>query len=172
MLPEPIQAAYFVANVLENLQIPYFLGGSLASITYGIVRTTQDADIIADIQLSHVTAIMDQLEQAFYIDEVMLRQAVTSRGSLNILHKESLFKVDIFIAKGGSFEKSQFQRARLHSLVDGAEAMTRIATAEDILLSKLDWYRQGGEASERQWRDALGILKVQGERLNQEYLIF
>ena len=53
MLPEPIRAAYFVANVLENLQIPYFLGGSLASITHGIVRTTQDADIIADIQLSY-----------------------------------------------------------------------------------------------------------------------
>jgi len=170
MLPEPFQAAYLVTNIFEKLSIPYFLGGSLASIAHGIVRTTQNADIIADIQPVHIPKLIELLQPDFYLDEEMLRDAVRRRGSLNILHRESLFKVDIFIPKDRPFVQSQFRRARLYRLMEDVPVEARIAAAEDILLAKLEWFRQGGGVSERQWRDVLGIVKVQGEALDIECL--
>jgi hypothetical protein len=170
MLPEPIQAAVIVVRVLEKLDIPYFIGGSFASILYGIVRTTQDADIIADMSIEHVKPFVKQLRSDFYIDEVMIRNAIQQRGGFNILHRESIFKIDIFIPHNRPFEKSQFQRAIRKPLIEAHEEQAVIASAEDILLAKLEWYRLGGEISERQWRDALGIFTMQKENLDMDYL--
>ena len=170
MLPEPIQTATIVVSVLDQLKIPYFLGGSFASIVHGIVRTTQDADIVADMRPEHVQPFIEKLQADFYIDEAMIRNAIQQRGSFNILHRQSIFKVDVFIPRDRPFEKSQFSRARKYPLTEGHELQAVFASAEDILLAKLEWYRLGGEVSERQWRDALGIVKIQGESIDQDYL--
>lgn len=170
MLPEPIQAAALVTMTLDQLNIPYFLGGSFASIVHGHVRTTQDADIIADIRQINVSKLIESLKDDFYLDEIAIKKAVQKRGSFNIIHRQSIFKIDIFIPKNRPFEKSQFARATRHSLDETSKINAVIASAEDILLAKLEWFRLGGEVSEQQWRDALGILKVQGEMLDHKYL--
>lgn len=45
-----------------------------------------------------------------------------------------------------------------------------IASPEDIVLAKLEWYHKGGEISERQWLDILGILKVRADQIDLDYL--
>ena len=170
MLPEPIQAAALVTNTLDKLNIPYFLGGSFASIVHGHVRTTQDADIIADIRAENVPMFIAALTDEFFLDEIAIKEAVKQRGSFNILHRQSIFKIDIFISKDRPFEKSQFSRADRHSLSQTGEIDAAVASAEDTLLAKLEWFRQGSEVAGQQWRDALGVLKVQGELLDLQYL--
>lgn len=169
-LPEPIRVTLIVTDVLESLHIPYLIGGSLASTVHGIGRATMDADILADLQLAHLEPIFRSLGGDFFVDEEAIRIAVSKRGSFNIIHKETMFKVDIFVQKGGEFDRSQLKR-RVSELIDtDPERRVYFASPEDIILAKLDWYRMGGGVSDRQWRDVINVMRVQGERLDGVYL--
>lgn len=167
---DPISITLRVTKALETLGVPYFIGGSLASSFHGMIRTTQDADIIAMLQPDHASLLTAALEQDFFIDEVMLADAIQRRSSFNILHKESMFKVDVFIPPQRAFTQQQFSHSKavLLSLEPRMEAI--IASPEDTILAKLEWFQQGGEASDRQWRDILGLIAVQAELLDMGYL--
>ena len=170
MTENPISITAQVTAVLERLDVPYFIGGSLASIYYGMVRTTQDADLIALLEMKQVTPFVQALNDFFYIDEEMIKGAITYHGSFNIIHRESMFKVDIFIPELRAFEQSQIERSNERVLSEDPLIKARLASAEDVILAKLEWYRKGNEVSERQWRDVIGIMKVQAGNLNEEYL--
>lgn len=170
MLSEPIQVTLKVVTAFNRLEIPYLIGGSLASAVHGIVRATMDADLIADIKPEQVSPLVAILEGEFYTDAQMIYAAIQKNGSFNLIHLESMFKVDVFILKQRAFDINQMQRRISQSLGDAPEEHAYFSTAEDIILAKLEWFRSGGETSERQWRDILGVLDIQSNRLDFEYL--
>lgn len=170
MLPEPIAVTLQVTDVLDLLGIPYFIGGSLASAVHGISRATMDVDIIAELRQVHLAQFVALLVDAFYIDDQAIANAILNRSSFNIIHRETMFKVDIFIRKTRPYDESQFSRRVLQHLATEPERTAYVASAEDTVLAKLEWYRMGGDVSERQWRDVQNILKVQAGRLDLDYL--
>ena len=166
----PIHVTTKVTAVLEDLGVSYFIAGSLASTFHGMIRTTQDSDLVAKFRLDQIEQFVSALEGDFYIDQEMIVSAITNHSSFNIIHRESLFKVDVFIPRLGSFEKEQFNRTQRQVLSLEPKVEAFVASAEDTLLAKLFWYRKGGEVSERQWRDVIGMVKVQGDALDMMYL--
>lgn len=170
MQNEPIEVTLKVTGILEKLGIPYFIGGSLASTLYGMLRTTQDSDVIAEMRSEHIQPFLTALQNEFFIDEEMIADAVHRNSSFNIIHRETMFKVDVFIPRPRPFQKSQLARAQRQTFDLEPRISANFASAEDANLSKLEWYRRGGEISERQWRDILGVLKTREGGLDLDYL--
>jgi hypothetical protein len=170
MPAEPLAITLSVIEVFEKLNIPYLIGGSLASALYGTARSTLDTDLVADLRPEQVSALVRMLHQDFYIDQGMILDAIQHQSSFNVIHLETAFKVDVFVIKSRRFDQEQFQRRRLEVVINVPERKAFVATAEDIVLAKLEWFRMGGEVSDQQWRDILGVLKVQAGRLDLDYL--
>lgn len=167
---EPIQVTLQVVDVLEQIGIKYVIGGSLASALHGVARATMDSDIITDFREEHVEPFVQALKSTFYVDDEMIREAVRHKRSFNIIHLETFFKVDIFISKEREFDRRQLSRRSAYILSSDPEQSAYVASAEDTVLAKLEWYRMGGEVSDRQWRDILGVIKVQTGKLDMDYL--
>lgn len=165
----PIQVTFKVIKALEECGINYLIGGSLGSSIHGIPRATLDADLVTDINNIHVDRLVEKLKDEFMIDADMICDAIKRHSCFNIIHLETMFKVDIFILKNNPYENMKFTR-RKPELLSDPDMFANVATPEDIILSKLIWYQDGGGVSERQWEDAKGILKVQGKNLDYQYL--
>jgi hypothetical protein len=170
MQNEPIEVTLVVTGVFEKLGVPYLIGGSLASTLYGMVRTTQDSDIVAEMRPEHIQPFVSALEADFYVDHEMIADSIQRNSSFNIIHHDTMFKVDVFIPRPRPFLRSQLVRARRQTFTFEKEVSAKFASPEDTILSKLEWYRLGGEASDRQWRDILGVLKTKAGELDLEYL--
>jgi hypothetical protein len=143
-------------------------GGSLASSQYGIPRSTQDVDLVADLQLQHVAQLVQSLQDEFYLDAGQVREAIRNSSSFNLIHLESVYKVDVFIASVDPWGREQMKRRRPAELVAGETLY--FTSPEDVILHKLGQYQQGGSVSERQWSDVIGILSVQESGLDFAYL--
>jgi len=170
MQNEPIEVTLKVTDILEKLGIAYLIGGSLASTLYGMVRTTQDSDIVAEMHLEHLQPFVAALRDEFYLDDEMIAEAIRSHSCFNIIHRETMFKVDVFIPQPRPFLQSQLARVQRQTFLFGKNVSAKFASPEDTILSKLEWYHLGGEVSERQWRDILGVLKIRTGELDMNYL--
>lgn len=170
MTGEASRITLLVTQTLEQIGIPYAVGGSLASSLHGVMRSTLDVDIVADMKLEHVRPLVAALAQEFYADDDMMREAIERHSSFNLIHYETAFKVDIFIRKRRAFDQMQLKRRRMAVIATDPERSIYVVSPEDTILAKLEWYRMGGEVSDHQWRDILGILKVRGEELDLDYL--
>jgi len=169
-LSEPLSVTLIVAQILEHLSVAYFVGGSLASAIQGAPRATLDADIVADLHPEHVEPLVRALGDAFYFDADTIRSAIRSRSTFNLIHLKTMFKVDIFVNKGRPFDQAQLGRRVRQRLTPELEPALYFASPEDTILAKLDWFRRGGEVSDRQWRDVLAVLKMQSGRLDWQYM--
>lgn len=171
-LPETelIAATREVIGILDQLQIPYCLGGSLASSLQGIGRATIDGDLVAELMLRHCRPLADQLSVTFVVALEAVLQALENESCFNAIHREHLVKVDVFVAKSSPWHRSQMARRQLMSFGDEAQPPVWVSSPEDTILAKLDWYRLGGGVSDRQWGDVTGVMKVQAENLDLNYL--
>lgn len=159
-------------DVLNSLRVPFLIGGSLASSIHGVPRATMDVDLVADLRLERIEDLAKELGGEFYVDVEALRSALQAGRSFNLIHYASSYKFDIFPLVADRFQQTEFSRREMvHVDLSGTGALEfPVATAEDTILSKLSWYRAGGEASTRQWDDVLGILRARGTRLEVDYL--
>lgn len=169
-MENPITALSEVAQLLEERGIKYVLVGSIASSMHGMYRTTADIDLIADIKPEQVRPLLEALQHHFYVDEKAVAQAMSQQRSFNAIHFDSVFKVDIFIPKPGDFATQQLARRELRRIAPDIDQQVYVSTVEDMILAKLRWYRAGGDVSETQWRDVLGMIGACGAELDLDYL--
>lgn len=170
MNPEDLQLVLRVTRLLEELAIAHHLGGSFASSIHGVPRQTRDADIVADFPVQAVERFVQALEDEFYVDEPMILDAIRRHSCFNLIHLETGFKVDIFVAGRGPFDRAELERARAMPVPSDPPSSIHVKSAEDLILRKLEWYRLGGCVSDRQWSDIQGVLRAQGDLLEVAYL--
>ncbi len=156
-----------VIDILERLELRYFVTGSVAAIYYGEPRFTNDIDVVVDLPPERIPELLDSFPSGeYYLSEEALRHAVKQQGRCNVIHMASGLKIDLVIAADTLFNRSRFERARRVRPADDLEA--RFASAEDVILKKMDFFREGG--SEKHLRDITGILMISGDQLDQDYI--
>ena len=168
--PDIIAALDMVIGCFEKVGTAYYIGGSVASSAYGIARATMDVDLVADIKIGQVNRLVKALEADYYIDAETIREAIHRSTSFNLIHLETMLKIDVFIVEDQPYDSEALARRRADTLDEESPRTFYLSSAEDIILSKLRWYQKGGGVSEHQWKDFLGVLKVQGVKLDLEYL--
>ncbi len=164
-----VEALMPLIQACNHLSIEYYIGGSVSSSVHGLPRRTQDVDVIVNIQSNHVHPLTQLLQQEYYFDEQALEDAVQHSLPYNLIHLNTMMKVDLIPLKQRAFTKEEARRAQTQELEIGMLPV-RIASAEDAILTKLEWFHMGGQSSSRQWNDILGIVMRQGMKLDLTYL--
>jgi hypothetical protein len=165
-----LQVVREVLAVLDNLGIPYALRGSMASSLHGIARHTRDADICVEPFPGKEAQLVAAFGPDYYVSLPTVEQAVRDRSSFNILNTREGFKVDLFVRPDEPFEQEAMRRRVPFIFPDRPGQPVSLLASEDIVLFKLRWYRLGGEVSDQQWSDVLGVLKVRAGQLDEAYL--
>ena len=171
--PADVMATLQVTDALEALGISYVVGGSFASTAHGLPRATNDSDLVIALrpdQEDLVKALVARLDAAFVVLAESAVDALAHQSSFSLIHKESLFKVDIFIPRLRPFELARLARGERRVVAHNPDRTAVVSSPEDTVLAKLEWYRLGNEVSEKQWTDIQGVLKIKGSTLDQEYL--
>jgi hypothetical protein len=165
-----VEVLQAVTSKLESLGIPYMVSGSAASSLHAFVRSTQDGDLVVDMGPGQVERFAAAFESDFYLDRALILRSLELERSFNLIHLETSLKIDFFPLRKRRFSQEEFSRRQPQLLLKDSSQPAYVATAEDTILAKLEWYRAGGEVSENQWRDVVGILKVQAGRLDLAHL--
>jgi len=165
---ELIAALGPVVSILTDLQVRHYVGGSVASSFHGALRSTMDVDVVCELTSTHVSAFLEKLSEDYYASEPTIHEAISSRSCFNLIHLPTSFKVDLFVSRGRPFDNECMERSRLESL--DQRLTVAVATAEDSIIAKLEWFRIGNEASERQWQDVSRLMQLLGDKADVDYL--
>ncbi len=159
-LDEAVGLAARVAQRLEAGGIDDLIGGSVATGAYGEPRATNDLDVTVRVPASRVRDVPRLLGPEFAVDEEALDEAVRLRRSTNIFYLPSFLKIALFVRRQDPYDRAEFGRK---VRIEPAPGLAFYASSvDDNLLWKLRWFRMGGEVSDQQWRDVLGVLRVSG----------
>lgn len=160
-----------VTELLEQAEIEYFIGGSLASSLWGQERTTHDADIAALIAEPQLEVLERLIEWPYILDSADLRKSLSSTADFasgQILNGETLDKIDLFLLMEDDFAHAQLRNRRYVEVVPGRSLP--FAAPEDIVITKLRWFVLGNRISDRQWNDIVQVLEMQHGMLDDGYM--
>ena len=166
-----IDALIPVAQILKTLGVRHYVGGSVASSFHGATRSTMDVDLVCELTDEDVTEILNQIGSDYYASELAMRDAVRRKSSFNLIHLPTSFKVDVFVSQGRPFDQDCMRRATMHSIGKNPGVEVPIASAEDSIISKLEWYRLTNETSQRQWDDVTRLRDLLGDQADHDYLL-
>lgn len=159
-----------VSVALTELGIRHYVVGSVASSFHGASRSTMDVDIVADMTDASVSEFLKCFDKDFYVSEAAIRDAIRRKSCFNLIHLPTSFKVDVFVSRQRPFDVAAMNRATIEHLGDSHSLEIHVSTAEDAIISKLEWYRKTNETSDRQWNDVTRLLKLLGDATDVEYL--
>ena len=165
-LPDPLAVAIAMGAILDDLGVDWLAAGSLASSLHGEPRSTNDVDLVVDLAPGRVAALLAKLGDRWYVDADAAHAAARAGGTCNLIHYATAVKVDLFVSGDDPFDAERLAHRMRTRVGPGEGDVLWVDTAEHTLLRKLEWYRRGDEASERQWRDVVGIGRAQGSRLD------
>lgn len=166
----PTEFLLYVADILERLGIPYHVGGSIASSAHGMYRASADIDFVIDPTSDQLDALVHALEPGFYVSRSAVAKALSNRSTFNAIHDETSFKIDFFIKGTAPFDAEELRRSIRQEVGGERGQAVLLKSPEDTVLRKLEWFRRGGEVSERQWQDVLSILAAARGQLDETYL--
>lgn len=164
---DPLALAEWLCELLDRRGIPYVIGGSVASSVLGEPRSTLDLDLMVHTDRSRLDALLDALTPTFHVDREAAQDALTRKAAFNAIEIATSMKVDFFFAEN-EFALDQIARAIRIELPSGASL--RFYRPEDLVIRKLMWFRAGGEESDRQWRDVIGVLRSSHRELDVDLL--
>lgn len=170
VLAEPIRLALAVGREFDSLNVPWVVGGSVASSIHGLPRSTQDIDLVASLGRIHAGPLSRALEVDFYVDRDAIVDACVRRASFNLVHYDTATKIDVFLPRGDRLSAAQLQRRQPWQVGEAATDVLPVLSPEDVVLQKLRWFSAGGGVSERQWRDVVGVLAVRRGALDLDYM--
>jgi len=165
-----IRAVADFVSVLDELGIRYYVGGSVASSIHGVPRYTKDVDLVADLAPEQTESLASKLNTDFYADAGQMREAIRYGRAFNAIHFATGFKIDVFPLRKDAFHAGEMARSekRRWEVDPTGSVELKVASAEDTVLEKLVWYKRGGQISDQQWSDVLGIATTL--QLDREYL--
>lgn len=142
----------------------------MASSFHGAARATMDVDVVCELTEEKIPMFVESFDRDFYISEPAVRDAVRRKSCFNLIHLPTSYKVDVFVSRGRPFDRESMGRATAERLGETRTVAVPIATAEDAIISKLEWYRLTNETSERQWDDVSRLVRLLGDAADFEYL--
>lgn len=164
----PLDLLERIVGILDEMSVPYAVGGSFAASFFGEPRATADIDLAIVADVSEGESLLERVGAEFYVPEASARDAIRTHGSFNLIPTDSAMKLDLFPLGGGLLDRRQIDRRVERMLPSGRSVW--VTSPEDIVLRKLDWYLQGGMRSDRQWGDVIGVLRVAAERIDHDDL--
>jgi len=167
---ELLRDACRAGRELQLAGVRYLLGGSMAVSVWSEPRFTRDVDMVADLEERHVGPLISALGDRWYADEQLIRSAIATRSSFNLIRFCRMVKVNVFVPPRAGHHAAKWSRARVVLLSREGTRPVSTTSAEDMLIQKLVWFREGGEVSELQWRDVTGLVRTLGEELDWSYL--
>ena len=157
----------YVVGAIERLGLPYMVTGSVATIFFGEPRFTNDIDIVITLAPEQIVEFCRAFPAPeFYLSEEAVREAVQQRSQFNIIHPTSGLKVDVIIPQDTSYDRSRF--TRVIRLRPAGDYEASFASAEDVIIKKMEYYCQGG--SDKHLRDITGVLKISGAKVDRDYI--